>query len=442
MNAWLLRRELTIVFRSWATWLGLAISALLIGHGFVLALDLFSAASESALRHVIMKREMDPLAGVVRPTLGGLQLATALLLPVLAVRGLALERERRTYGALSLRALGTHRVVTAKLLAALAAAAALLVTPILLFAAFIVAGGHLYGPELFAALSGHGLHALFIVAASIAAAAATRTVAQAISLGVLASLSSWAIEASDGFAALAWLGSLDWAVVSRRIVPLEQGLLAVGSLTWFGVASVALLAAAFALARIGNASSRYGIAALALASALPFLYWSGHVKRAFDCTESERMSLPGNVVQALRADNRAMSVTLWLDREDGRRAQLERDGLAKLLLARPDVHVETPLDALGSSALDARPEDYGRIVIRVGSVQRETRSTSRRELLVLVFEAMGRPFPPWTQPTYAGYPLVARGSARLVLVALAYVLVPSSHFLLGWLLTRPRRRPA
>src|SRR5687767_12702902 len=106
MTKWLIRRELALVFRARATWLVMGASALLVGHGFVLALDLYSASSRSALGHVLMKREMDPLAGIVRPTLGGLHLAIALLLPVIAARGLAIEKERRSYGALCLRALG------------------------------------------------------------------------------------------------------------------------------------------------------------------------------------------------------------------------------------------------------------------------------------------------------------------------------------------------
>ena len=71
----MLRRELEIVFRARITWWQAALSALLVGHSFVLAVDLFSAASRSALSNQLMSREMDPLMGVVRPTLGGLYLA-------------------------------------------------------------------------------------------------------------------------------------------------------------------------------------------------------------------------------------------------------------------------------------------------------------------------------------------------------------------------------
>ena len=46
----MLARELAIVLRARVTWVAAALAALLVGHGFVLAVDLFSAGSRSALR--------------------------------------------------------------------------------------------------------------------------------------------------------------------------------------------------------------------------------------------------------------------------------------------------------------------------------------------------------------------------------------------------------
>src|SRR6266446_101283 len=61
-----LRRELGLVLRARVTWLQAALAALLIGHGFVLALDLYSAGSRSAQAGTLMGREFDPLLGIVR----------------------------------------------------------------------------------------------------------------------------------------------------------------------------------------------------------------------------------------------------------------------------------------------------------------------------------------------------------------------------------------
>jgi hypothetical protein len=87
-----------------------------------------------------------------------------------------------------------------------------------------------------------------------------------------------------------------------------------------------------------------------------------------------------------------------------------------------------------------RDDDYGRIVVRVGDVERETRSTSRKELLTLVFDAAGQPLPTWTQPTYPGHPLVLEPATRTLVVALAYAGIPGAVLLFGLVRTRRRNR--
>jgi len=78
-------------------------------------------------------------------------------------------------------------------------------------------------------------------------------------------------------------------------------------------------------------------------------------------------------------------------------------------------------------------------VIRVGNESRETRSTSRREIVTLLFEAAGQPLPDWSQPSYPGYPLVLDGGRGILVRALAYGVVPGALLLLGLVLTRRRR---
>src|SRR5262249_23365071 len=119
----MLARELAIVLRARVTWLQATLAALLVGHGFVLAIDLYSAGSRSALAERLMSREFDPLLGIVRPTLGGLYLAVSLLGPLVAARPLAVEKERRTFGALLLQTGAPVRLTGTKAAAALAGGA-------------------------------------------------------------------------------------------------------------------------------------------------------------------------------------------------------------------------------------------------------------------------------------------------------------------------------
>ncbi len=434
-----MRRELAIALRAPITWVIAALSALLVGHGFVLALDIYSASSRSALQSALQAREMDPLAGIVRPTLGGLDLAVSLLVPLVAARLLSVEKERHTFGGLCLLEGSPDRVVWKKLAAAGAAASLLFVAPVALFAAYSASGGHLDALETGWALLGEVLHAALVVAVSIAAAAWTRTLAQAATIGIVVSLTSWALDAAEGFAALAWLGGASAWSVERKLGPFQRGIVSLGSLGWMVVATALSVTIAMVGARFDQSRGRKAaVVAGATTAAAALLMVSAASHRAWDWTEQRRASLPPAAVEGLRGIPEPLSVDVFLDRDDSRRRQLESDALAKLFLARPDLVVHIPLDDERAVAEAQRDTGYGRIVVHVGSSTRETRSTSRRELVSLIFDAAGLPLPDWTQPPYRGYPFVSEGTRRTVLVSLAYLAVPLALLGAGFVLTRRR----
>jgi hypothetical protein len=434
-----MRRELAIAFGTPVTWLVAAAAALLVGHGFVLAVELYSASSRSALASLLQTREMDPLAGVVRPTLGGADFAVSLLGPVIAARPLAIERERRTYEAICLMVGSSQRVLAQKMLASLLASGLMLIPSAVLLAGFRTLGGHLDLIETGVSLAGVALHLTLVAACALAAAAWTRTLAQAVTLGILVSLTSWAIDAAEGFAALAWLGGASAWSIEQRLLPFQRGVVALGSLFWL----LAAIATAFGLALLGGSfvpmrrkllAGGVGVVVAGL-----LLTSGGGIRRSFDWSEERRMSLPPAAVNGLRAIAAAVSIDVNLDRDDSRRRQLESDTLAKLVLARPDIEIRTPLDENSDVTEAERDPNYGRLRVRVGDAVRETRSTSRRELVSLIFEAAGRPLPDWSQSAYSGFPLVIGGARRRLLVTLAYGALPLSFALIGFTLTRRRK---
>jgi hypothetical protein len=433
-----MQRELAIALRARITWVVATVAAVLVGHGFVLSLDLFSASSRSALASALQAREMDPLAAVVRPTLGGADLAISLFVPLVAARVLSIEKERRTFGALCLLEGSSTRVVLKKLVAAGCAVPLLLVSPLACFAALGFAGAHLDAVETGLALGGELFHSMLLTAVSIAAAAWTQNLAQAATVGIAASLTSWAIDAADGFAALAWLGGASAWSIEHRLEPFRRGVLSVGSLLWLATATatavaLALVGARFELRlarRLAYAASIVGVSAALLALV-------NQSRRGFDWSEQRRASLPPAVVDALRELPKPISITVFLDRDDSRRRQLESDVLSKLLLARPDVIVRMPLDDV-QVAPGVRDDAYGRITIRVGTSERETRSTSRREITTLILETAGSPLPNWSPPSYPGYPHVVEGGRRTALGLLAYAGFPGMLLGVGFVLTRRR----
>jgi hypothetical protein len=327
-------------------------------------------------------------------------------------------------------------VLAQKALAAALAGALLLVAPLLLVAALRVAGGRLDVIETSLALGGEVLHLVLVVAASLAAAAWTRSFAQAVTFAIAFSLTSWAIDASEGFAALAWLGDASGWSVERRLAPFGHGVLALGSIGWLASLTLVLFALASIGAGFACARRKVALVALTLIAGLAVMIGLSRTQRGYDWSEQRRASLPPAVVEGLRRIERPIAIEVCLDRDDSRRKQLENDTLAKLLLARPDLELRLPLDHSGGRA--ERDSAYGRILIHVGDRTVVTRSISRREIVALVFEAAGNSLPDTTQPLYAGYPLVVEGARRRWLGFFAYFVVPLALIGAGLMLSRRR----
>lgn len=437
----MLGRELAVMLRSWLTWLAALVAALLIGHSFVLATDLYVSGSRSVASNVLMAREFDPLLGVVRPTLGGLYLVLSLLAPLLAARPLSVEKERRYLRVLVLQTGAPLRVLLAKYVAALAGLGLLFIAPLLTFALWRLSGGHLALVEVAVSLLGLALYAALLAAVALAAAALTETLAQATSLGLLLVVAFWAIDAAEGFAALAWLGrAADWSVTTH-LLPFERGTLSLAACAWLllftlGALSLGWLGMRFDLPR---ASRMLAALALSLGCGLG-LVGAAHLRGAVDCTEGARASLPAAVVSALRALPGPLSLQVYLDRDDSRRRQMESDLLARLRLARPDVVIAMPLDGREAPAEGARDEGYGRTVIQVAGREAETYSSSRTEIVTRILELAGRPMPINAASLYPGYPLVLAARPRRLILLVVYVLFPLLFAALGAVLTRSRRR--
>lgn len=439
----MLARELAIVLRARITWLVAALGALLCGHSFVLAIDIYTVGSRSVLASTLMAREFDPLLGIVRPLLGGVYLAASLLLPLLAARPLAVEKERKSLRVLLLQSATPARVVLSKFLAALAGAALLLLGPLALLLLWRLAGGHLAVAETATALLGHALYLLLVAALATAAAAWTATVAQAAAATLLLVLFSWAVEAAEGFAALAWLGRASEWSITTYLGAFEHGTLALASCTWMLLACVAALGVALVGVRFDLPPRKrlfwlLGISLVALLG----LRMAAHQPRAVDLTELRRGSLPPAAAQAVKNLPGPVSVTVYLDRDDARRRQMESDVLAKLRLARPDVKILYPIDDAPIVGEATHGEDYGRTVLRVGQTSKETFSSSRKEIITMLFEAAGQSLPDWSQPEYPGYPLIISGRSRSALLLFSYFAFPGLLIAVGWFLTRPTRRRA
>src|SRR5262249_4867193 len=155
--------------------------------------------------------------------------------------------------------------------------------------------------ETAVACAAHLLYLLLVVALASSAAAWTTTLAQAVVVSLVAVIASWAIDASDGFAALAWLGrAMRWSVTTH-LAPMERGTLAGGAAGWFGVVAAGVAGLALPGALFGRSRWSGAPVAPAIVPATLGLGDLAHrVRPILDCTELRRASLPSGAAAALR----------------------------------------------------------------------------------------------------------------------------------------------
>jgi hypothetical protein len=425
------------------TWIAAAAAALLIGHGFVLAVDLYSAASLSVEAHTYLAGEFDPLLGVVRPTLGGLMLALALFGPIVGARGLAIEKDRHTFHTTVLRSRSVALLVGRKWFSAVLAMGLPWIATVLLMILWRAVGGHVQVGETLVVLTAPLLYTGLIAGLATAAAAFARNLSQAIATALILVALTWGIDAAEGFSALAWMGGAGAWSPTGYLAPFEHGTLTLGGVGWFAGTT----AGALALAVVGCRFDLHGVRRLGAAlGATAFLVIAALVLKrlpqAWDLTEAHRHSLPPAVVHKLQTLPGAVTITVNLDREDGRRQQIERDVLAKLRLALPNLHLRFPPDEAGNSTVSPSEGHYGQLTIAVGDRRAVTTSNSRREIVTALLSLTDSTAVDWTQADYPGYPLVVTGGKRTLILAVSYVGIPLLLLLTGLAITTttPRRR--
>ena len=103
---------------------------------------------------------MVPFEGILVPTLGAFYLTLTLLLPFVAVRAVAQDKESGALKLLLQMPTTPTWLIAFKAIAMVIALVALLLPPLTLILIWLHLGGHVYMPELLNLLAGHALYAL------------------------------------------------------------------------------------------------------------------------------------------------------------------------------------------------------------------------------------------------------------------------------------------
>lgn len=377
----------------------------LVGQAFVTAVDTYAEASGVAGGPAALAQGLSPLDGLLVPTFGAYGLTATLLLPFVAIRLAAAEKET---GALALLAQARTSL-----------AAQTLVKFAVLVIAWVVAwlpglaalalwrayGGHLDGGEVAAVLGGHLLRGVLVAALGLAAAAITDGAASAAVVTLAVTLGAWALDFVGQVKGGALLAAAQFTPeAALRTFERGEPRLDVVLVTLAAIA--ALLAIAIVWSDPGCPRRARTLAAAGIAAAtLVAVPLAATARASWDLSEDRRNSLPGADARALGAVATPLSVEAHLAPEDPRLADLRRGVLHKLERAMPSVRVTTVSQT--STGLFEPPDGhYGEVWYTLGGRRAMSRSTTEPIVLETLYQLAGRTPPtPDAEAAYPGYPL-------------------------------------
>lgn len=411
----LLAKEVRELLSGRSLWTMLLLLCPLIGYGFFQAVALYRDSSSAALQSPALASGLSPLDGILVPTLGSFYVAVTLLFPFVAIRVLGQEKES---GALRLLVQLPYRTATLVVVKLVAVALAWLFASLPALSALVVwrvLGGHLSFGETANLLFGHLLYggtlvgALSLFAASIAESAATAAIiALALTIG------SWVLDftVAGQPGLLAWIAKLS---LTQTLRPFEQGLLSAGLVLGIAAAICGFGALASVWLPPGvppGLKVRRSVPCVLVVAAI--LGAATQAAWTVDATEDRRNSFAAADQQLLGTLRLPLVIKVGLAPEDPRFADLQRNVLAKLERAMPDVSIslagsrQHPVTSSGD-------ESYGEVEYVYGNRSDVSRSTSHREILPLIYSLAGvSPPSPTPGGEYPGHPLVASASVTLV----------------------------
>ena len=413
----------------WATMFALTFLG---GYGFIQAVDLYGQASKSAIEYPELARGMVPFEGILVPTLGAFYLASTLLLPFVAIRAIAQDKESGALKLLLQMPITPGWLVALKVIVMVIGVTALFLPPLSFVPIWLYLGGHVHMPELLNLLAGHALYALDVTSIAFLAAALSESLSTAAILALAFTLAFWVMDfaatASGGF-----LHRLSFYSLTAALRQFEQGLFNLPAALSMMLGAVGLFALTATWLPTGTAVREKLLVSFLIVLFFSVLaFASSHARVYVDVTENRRNSFNPADEVALRRMQSPLFVWIYLSPEDSRLKEMEANVLGKLRRTVPHLEIRYE-DTSGQGLFGSVPDErYGLIIYEYEGKRAESRSNSPREILPLVYELSETKVTPEKEPDYRGYPLVADATGYGVWF---YGILPA-FILLAWQGTR------
>jgi ABC-2 type transport system permease protein len=428
---WLFAKEWHELVASRAWWVLLLAIGPLVGVSFIGAVRTYADLSGLHGAAAGVGEAFSPLIGVWAPTFSACELAAAFLLPFVAIRVVAGDRQS---GALKLEL--QHQMPTALRVAAKAVVLLigwLIATapPLVAIALWRLYGGSIYPPELTAVIGGHFLNAGLTIALASAAAALTEHPSTAAIVTLTVTVGTWIVnfvaavqggiwERAAGYTPTAMVAEFQHGLVRLDVVLIALLLIALG------------LALTAIWTRLGVAIRRRtseSMAAAALTAAAMFA--ATFATSSIDLSENRANSFPKPDEIALGRIRSPLRIEAHLAPEDPRRVDLERHALSKLRRVMPQLEVRY-VSATTTGLFEQATAQYGEIWYELNGRRAMSRTTTADGVLETIFELAGvTPEPVVDEQVFRGHPLAVppRGAAT-IFYGIWPALVLASAFLL------------
>jgi ABC-2 type transport system permease protein len=429
----LVSKEWRELLASRAFWLLLLMIGPLVGHSFITAVGFYAEASGSGGGPAALAEGLTPLDGILAPTFGAYDLAATFLLPFVAIRFIAVEKQS---GGLKLLlqlpgSLGTK--IAAKGVALFGGWLLALLPGLLAMIMWKIYGGHLYGPETLNLLLGHLLRAMLSAGIAVAAAALAESAASAAIVTLGFTVGTWALEFVAAYRGGFWQQLANYTPTAALRF-FEQGLLRMGTV----IVMTAIGVAGFAVAAIWVHTGRtIKFRALSTAPIVVILalmmVGAASLRTSWDVSENRRNSFSRADEAQLRQIQAPLRMIVFLAPEDPRLTDLEQNVLKKLRRVIPRLVVDYTAGSR-TGLFESSADHYGEIWYEMNGQKLMDRSTIEQVVLENIYKLAGIKAPEQKEDhAYPGYPLAVRPRGAALLF---YGLWPITVILVWWLTRR------
>jgi ABC-2 type transport system permease protein len=412
---WLLEKEYRELVSSRAWWVFLLAMGPLVGVTFMSAVRTYGEASGLNGTSVGVGEAFSPLVGIWAPTFSACEVAAVFLLPFVAIRLVAGDRQSGSLKIEMQHPMPAFARVCAKAVVMFAGWLVASAAPLAAVVLWKSYGGSLYAPELASVALGHLLNAGLTIALAFAAASVTEHPSTAAILTLGVTVGTWILNFIAAVQGGVWERAAGYTPPAM-VADFQHGLIRLDAV----LVAAALVAAGLGFAalwlRTGTPIRRRVQESIALgALAVLVLTASSAAGKSWDLSEGRLNSFPEADEAVLGRIRAPLRIEVHLAPEDPRRADLDRKAIAKLRRVMPAIQVQY-ISSTSIGLFEQTAPHYGEIWYELGGRREMTRTTTAEGALEAVYGLAGiTPPVERDEDIFRGHPLAVapKGAAAI-----------------------------